>query len=201
MPGEIYFDNNATTRVAPEVFEAMRPYLTELYGNPSSIHRFGSQVGRKIAEARAQVAALMGAADPVEVIFTSCGTEGDNAAIRGVLEGRPDKRHIVTTQVEHPAVLGLCQHLEKKGYRVTWLGVDQDGMLDLEELRGALTDDTALVSIMAANNETGVLFPIEKIGAIVKARGIPLHVDAVQAAGRFARDLRGLPAELRSIQL
>jgi cysteine desulfurase len=199
MPGEIYFDNNATTRVAPEVFEAMRPYLTELYGNPSSIHRFGSQVGQKIAEARAQVAALIGAADPVEVIFTSCGTEGDNAAIRGVLEARPDKRHIVTTQVEHPAVLGLCQHLEKKGYRVTWLGVDQDGMLDLEELRGALTDDTALVSIMAANNETGVIFPIEKIGAIVKARGIPFHVDAVQAAGRVPLDMRVLPVNLLTI--
>ena len=199
MPGEIYFDNNATTRVAPEVFEAMRPYITELYGNPSSIHRFGSQVGRKIAEARAQVAALIGAADPVEVIFTSCGTEGDNAAIRGMLEARPDKRHIVTTQVEHPAVLGLCQHLEKKGYRVTWLGVDQDGMLDLEELGGALTDDTALVSIMVANNETGVIFPVDKIGAIVKARGIPFHVDAVQAAGRLPLDMRGLPVDLLTI--
>ena len=199
MPGEIYFDNKATTRVAPEVFEAMRPYITELYGNPSSIHRFGSQVGRKIAEARAQVAALIGAADPVEVIFTSCGTEGDNAAIRGMLEARPDKRHIVTTQVEHPAVLGLCQHLEKKGYRVTWLGVDQDGMLDLEELGGALTDDTALVSIMVANNETGVIFPVDKIGAIVKARGIPFHVDAVQAAGRLPLDMRGLPVDLLTI--
>jgi len=199
MPGEIYFDNNATTRVAPEVFEAMRPYLTELYGNPSSIHRFGNQVGRKIAEARAQVAALIGAADPVEVIFTSCGTEGDNAAIRGMLEARPDKRHIVTTQVEHPAVLGLCQHLAKKGYRVTWLGVDQDGMLDLDELRDALTDDTALVSIMAANNETGVIFPIDKIGAIVKARGIPFHVDAVQAAGRLPLDMRALPVDLLTI--
>jgi len=199
MPGEIYFDNNATTRVAPEVFEAMRPYITELYGNPSSIHRFGSQVGRKIAEARAQVAALIGAADPVEVIFTSCGTEGDNAAIRGMLEARPDKRHIVTTQVEHPAVLGLCQHLEKKDYRITWLGVDQDGMLDLEELGGALTDDTALVSIMVANNETGVIFPVDKIGAIVKARGIPFHVDAVQAAGRLPLDMRGLPVDLLTI--
>ena len=199
MPGEIYFDNNATTQVAPEVFEAMRPYLTELYGNPSSIHRFGSQVGRKIAEARAQVAALIGAADPVEVIFTSCGTEGDNAAIRGMIETQPDKRHIVTTQVEHPAVIGLCQHLEKKGYRVTWLGVDQDGMLDLDELRHALTDDTALVSIMAANNETGVLFPIDKIAAIVKARGIRLHVDAVQAAGRLPLDMRALPVDLLTI--
>src|SRR3989304_9640102 len=150
MPGEIYFDNNATTQVAPEVFEAMRPYLTELYGNPSSIHRFGSQVGQKINEARAQGAALIGPADPVEVIFTSCGTEGDNAAIRVVLEARPDKRHIVTTQVEHQAVLGLCQHLEKKGYRVTWLGVGRDGMLDLDELGGALTDDTALGWVLGA---------------------------------------------------
>jgi len=199
MSGEIYFDNNATTQVAPEVFEAMRPYLTELYGNPSSIHRFGSQVGRKIAEARAQVASLIGTADPVEVIFTSCGTEGDNAAIRGMLEARPDKRHIVTTQVEHPAVLGLCQHLAKKGYRVTWLGVDQDGILDLDELRDALTVDTALVSIMAANNETGVLFPIDKIGSIVKARGIPFHVDAVQAAGRLLLDMRALPVDLLTV--
>src|SRR5512145_227109 len=135
MSSEIYFDNNATTRVLPEVFEAMRPFLSELYGNPSSIHRFGSQVGEKITEARAQVAALIGAADPVEVIFTSCGTEGDNAAIRAMLEARPDQRHIVTSKVEHPAVYGLCQHLEKKGYRVTWLGVNQDGGLDMDELR------------------------------------------------------------------
>lgn len=199
MPGEIYFDNNATTRVAPEVFEAMRPYFTDLYGNPSSIHRFGSQVGQKIAEARAQVAALIGAADPVEVIFTSCGTEGDNAAVRGMLEGRPGKRHIVTTQVEHPAVLGLCQHLERNGYRVTWLGVDQDGMLDLNKLREALTDDTALVSVMYANNETGAIFPIDVIGAIVKAKGIPFHVDAVQAAGRVPLDVKSLPVDLLTI--
>ena len=145
---EVYFDNNATTKVLPEVAEAMVPFYTELYGNPSSIHRFGSQLGEKIAEARAQVAALIGAADPVEIIFTSCGTEGDNAAIRGMLEARPDKRHIVTTKVEHSAVLGLCQHLEKKGYRVTWLNVDRDGALDLDELSAALTDDTAVVSIM-----------------------------------------------------
>jgi cysteine desulfurase len=199
MAEEIYFDNNATTRVLPEAFEAMRPYFTELYGNPSSIHRFGSQVGQKINEARGQVAALIGAADPVEVIFTSCGTEGDNAAIRGLLDARPEKRHIVTTQVEHPAVLGLCQHLEKKGYRITWLGVDQNGLLDLDELRAALTDDTALVSIMAANNETGVLFPIDEIGAIVRAAGIPFHVDAVQAAGRVPLDVKNLPVDLLTI--
>jgi cysteine desulfurase len=177
----------------------MRPFLSELYGNPSSIHRFGSQVGEKITEARDQVASLIGAADPVEVIFTSCGTEGDNAAIRAMLEARPDKRHIVTSKVEHPAVYGLCQHLEKKGYRVTWLGVNQDGGLDLDELRDSLSDDTALVSIMHANNETGVIFPIEEIGAIVKARGVPFHVDAVQTAGKLPLNVKALPVDLLTI--
>jgi cysteine desulfurase len=196
---EIYFDNNATTRVAPDVFEAMRPYLNELYGNPSSIHRFGSQVGKKIDQARAQVAALIGAADPVEVIFTSCGSEGDNAAIRAMLEAQPEKRHIVTTKVEHPAVYGLCQHLEKKGYRVTWLGVDRNGGLDLDELSASLSDDTAVVSVMHANNETGVIFPVERIGAMVKARGIPFHVDAVQTAGKLPFKVKELPVDLLTI--
>jgi len=196
---EAYFDNNATTRVLPEVAEAMLPFYTQFYGNPSSIHRFGGDVGRKIDAARRQVAALLGAVDPVQVIFTSCGTEGDNAAIRGMLEAQPDKRHIVTTKVEHPAVLGMCQHLEKRGYRVTWLSVDQDGGLDLNELTASLSDDTALVSIMWANNETGVIFPIEKIGAITRNRNIPLHVDAVQAAGRLPIDVSVLPVDLLTI--
>ncbi|MSP39562.1 MAG: cysteine desulfurase NifS [Deltaproteobacteria bacterium] len=196
---QIYFDNNATTKVLPEVAEAMLPFYTEHYGNPSSIHRFGSAVGDQIAHARDQVAALLGAADPIEVIFTSCGTEGDNAAIRAMLEARPDKRHIVTTKVEHSAVLGLCQHLEKKGYRVTWLSVDQEGALDLDELASALTDDTALVSIMWANNETGVIFPIEKIGAMARAKGIPFHVDAVQAAGKIPMHVSELPIDLLTI--
>jgi cysteine desulfurase len=199
MDSVIYFDNNATTRLAPEALEAMQPFLTELYGNPSSIHGFGSQVAKKIQEAREQVAALLGAADPIEIVFTSCGTEGDNAAIRGILESQPQKRHIVTTQVEHPAVLSLCQHLEKKGYRVTWLRVDADGLLDLDELKASLTDDTALVSIMYANNETGVVFPIEPIGEIVKARGIPFHVDAVQVAGKIPLNLRQSPVDLLTI--
>ena len=199
MANEVYFDNNATTRVLPEVAEAMVPFFTEFYGNPSSIHRFGSQVGQKVSDARAQVAALIGAADPVEVIFTSSGTEGDNAAIRGMLEARPDKRHIVTTQVEHSAVLGLCQHLEKKGYRITWVGVDEHGALDVEELRAALCDDTALVSIMWANNETGVIFPIEEIGSIVRTKGIPFHVDAVQAAGKLPLKVKDLPVDLLTI--
>jgi cysteine desulfurase len=199
MAKEVYLDNNATTRVLPEVAEAMLPFLTEHYGNPSSIHRFGSAVGERLTVAREQVGNLIGAADPIEIIFTSCGTEGDNAAIRGILEARPNKRHIVTTQVEHPAVLGLCQHLEKKGYRVTWLSVDENGGLDVEELRSALTDDTALVSVMWANNETGVIFPIEQIGAIVKDKGIPLHVDAVQAAGKIHLKVEDLPVDLMTI--
>ena len=199
MGSEIYFDNNATTRVAPEAIEEMQPYLTELYGNPSSIHGFGSQAARKIQQAREHVAALMGVSDPVEVIFTSCGTEGDNAAIRGILESNPKKRHIVTTQVEHPAVWDFCQHLEKKGYRVTWLGVDEKGTLDLDKLRDSLCDDTALVSVMAANNETGVIFPIEDIGKIVKARGIPFHVDAVQTAGKIPLNLKDSSVDLLTI--
>ena len=196
---EVYFDNNATTRVLPDVAAAMLPFYTEHYGNPSSIHRFGGAVGERIAEARAQVAALIGAADPVEVIFTSSGTEGDNAAIRAMLEAHPEKRHIVTTQVEHPAVLGLCQHLEKKGYRVTWLAVDENGALDLAELSAALSDDTALVSIMWANNETGVIFPVEEIAAMVRAKGIPLHVDAVQAAGKIPLNVSALPIDMLTI--
>ena len=199
MEAKVYFDNNATTRVLPEVAAAMQPYLTEFYGNPSSIHRFGSQVAEKINDARTRVAGLLGAADPIEIIFTSCGTEGDNAAIRGMLEARPDKRHIVTTQVEHPAILGLCQHLEKRGYRVTWLGANQHGMLDLEELRNALTDDTALVSVMCANNETGVIFPVAQIGEMVKAKGIPFHVDAVQAAGKLPLKVKDSPVDLLTI--
>ena len=199
MSDVIYFDNNATTRIAPPVYEAMAPYLTELYGNPSSIHSFGSRVGRALDRARTQVAGLLGAGDEVEVMFTSCGSEGDNTAVRGVLDGVPEKRHFVTTAVEHPAVLGLGQHLEKKGYRVTWLGVDPDGSLDLDELRDSLSDDTALVSIMYANNETGVLFPVQEAGEIVKARGIPFHVDAVQVPGKIELDVKNSPIDLLTV--
>jgi cysteine desulfurase len=145
------------------------------------------------------VADLVGASDPLEIIFTSCGTEGNNAAIRSIIETHPEKRHIVTTRVEHPAVLGVFQYLEKRGYRVTWVGVDGKGMLDLEELRRALGDDTALVSVMYANNETGVIFPIQAIGEIVKARGIPFHVDAVQAAGKIPFEVKKLPLDLLTI--
>ena len=199
MSDVIYFDNNATTRMAPPVYEAMAPYLTELYGNPSSIHSFGSRVGRALDRSRTQVAGLLGAGDEVEVMFTSCGSEGDNTAIRGILDAAPEKRHFITTAVEHPAVLGLGQHLEKKGYRVTWLGVNEDGMLDLDELRDSLSNDTAMVSIMYANNETGVVFPVHEAAEIVKARGIPFHVDAVQVPGKIELDVKNSPIDLLTI--
>lgn len=179
----IYLDNNATTRVDEAVLEEMLPYLSDYYGNPSSMHTFGGQLSRSLEQAREKVAALLGA-QPTEIIFTSCGTEGDNAAIRAALITQPDKKHIVTTAVEHPAVYSLCKRLEKEGYRVTYLPVNGKGLIDLKELKASLTDDTALVSVMCANNETGTIFPIERIGQIVKERGILFHVDAVQAVGK-----------------
>ncbi len=190
----VYFDNNATTRVDPAVFEEIRPYFCDLYGNPSSMHSFGGQVGKKLGEARERVAAVLGC-DPAEIVFTSCGTEGDNTAIRSALEAQPDKRHIVTTKVEHPAVLNLVNHLVKKGYHLTLLGVDEQGMIDLDELRDSLRDDTAIVSIMWANNETGTVFPVAEAADIVKSRGILFHTDAVQAVGKIPIDLRSLPID------
>ncbi|MBW2122299.1 MAG: cysteine desulfurase NifS [Deltaproteobacteria bacterium] len=194
----VYLDNNATTRVDPEVVEAMLPYFSELYGNPSSMHFFGGQVARKIAEARERVAALLNA-DPSEIVFTSCGTESDNAAIRGTLESYPEKNHVITTRVEHPAVLNVGQYLRARGYRVTELGVDRMGRLDLDELRDAIDEQTALVTILYANNETGVIFPIEEIGEIVKARGIPFHTDAVQAVGKIPLDMAKSHIDLMSL--
>src|SRR5438132_8698615 len=162
----IYLDNNATTSVAPEVFAAMQPYLTGLYGNPSSAHTFGRNMRLAVEHAREQVAELLVANDASEIIFTSCGSESDNWAIRGYLEQSPARHHIVTTRVEHEAVRNLCEHLAQNGCEVTWLEVDQNGELDLDDLRKALRPDTAIVSVMLANNETGVLFPIEEIGKI-----------------------------------
>jgi cysteine desulfurase len=187
----IYLDNNATTRVAPEVRDAMLPYLAELYGNPSSAHTFGREMRRSVERAREQVADLLNAADANEIVFTSCGSESDNWALRGVLEQQPDKRHIITTRVEHEAVRNLCERLEKSGCEVTWLDVDEEGLLNLEDLRAALRPDTAIVSIMLANNETGVLFPIEEIGRYVHENSdATFHVDGVQAVGKIPIDLR-----------
>lgn len=185
---EIYADNNATTKVDEAVFEEMRPYFCELYGNPSSMHFFGGQVQKKVDEARMRTAELLGAL-PEEIVFTSCGTESDNAAIRSALETSPERRHIITTRVEHPAVLTLCRNLSKKGYRITELAVDGEGRLDLDELKRIVDEDTAVVSIMYANNETGVVFPIEEIGAIVKDKGAVFHTDAVQAVGKIPLDM------------
>ncbi len=195
----IYLDNNATTMTAPEVVEAMQPFWTELYGNPSSMHTFGGQVKRHIDQARRQVAALLNA-DPQEIVFTSGGSEGNNLAIRGSLDALDGlKKHIITTRVEHPAVLGVFRHLAKHGYRVTELPVNSDGSLILDALESTLTPDTALVSIMWANNETGVIFPIEKIANLVKSMGVILHIDAVQAAGKIPIDITRVPVDLLTI--
>lgn len=194
----VYVDNNATTQVAPEVLEAMLPYFSEYYGNPSSMHFFGGQVQKKVNEAREKVADFLGA-DPSEIVFTSCGTESDNAAIFGTLDSYPEKRHFITSRVEHPAVMNVSSYLNRKGYRTTELSVDREGRLDLDELKESITDETALVSIMYANNETGVLFPIEEIGQIVKSRGIPFHTDGVQAAGKIPLNMKRSSIDMLSI--
>ena len=194
----IYLDNNATTQVAPEVVEAMLPYFTELYGNASSMHTFGGQIHGRIEVARAQVAELIGA-EPDEIIFTGCGSESDNTALMSAVECNPAKRHVITTRVEHSAILNFCKHLAGKGYRVTYLPVDTLGRLNMDALLESIDDQTAVVSIMYANNETGVIFPIEEIGKMLRARGILFHVDAVQAAGKIPINLKELPVDMISL--
>ncbi|RIK67673.1 MAG: cysteine desulfurase NifS [Planctomycetota bacterium] len=194
----IYLDNNSTTRVAPEVFAAMEPYWREQFGNPSSLHRAGQAARHAVETAREQVAALIGAR-PRDIVFTSGGTEADNLAILGTLAAAPTKRHIVTTAVEHVAVHGLCERLVREGYRVTFLEVDPFGRLDPARLERALDDDTAIASIMYANNETGVILPVETCAEICAARGVPLHVDAVQAAGKLPIDAPGLGTALMTL--
>ena len=195
----VYLDNNATTRVAPEVLQAMLPFFSERYGNPSSMHSFGGSVGRELKEARESLADLLGAG-PDEIVFTSCGTESDNTAIRSALTAQPEKRHIITTRVEHPAVLSLCKFLERsQGYRVTYLGVNAEGQLDMQELEDSLTDDTAVISVMWANNETGVLFPVPQIATLAKSRGVFMHTDAVQAVGKVPINLGELDVDMLSL--
>ncbi|MDA8079972.1 MAG: cysteine desulfurase NifS [Nitrospiraceae bacterium] len=194
----IYLDNNATTRVAPEVLDVMLPYLADLYGNPSSMHTFGGQLHRRIEDAREKTAALINA-HPEEIIFTSCGTESDNTAIMSAVESQPRKRHIITTRVEHPAVLNFCQHLGRKGYRVTFVPVNRQGQLDMDSLLKMLDDDTAVVSVMYANNETGVIFPVDAIADVLRERGILFHTDAVQAAGKIPIDVQKLPVDMLTI--
>jgi len=194
----VYLDNNATTPVAPEVLEGMLPYLKEFYGNPSSMHTFGGQLHRKIEEARFKVAQLIGA-ETEEIIFTSGGTESDNTAIMSAVESLPNKRHIITTRIEHPAVLNFCKHLARKGFRVTFLPVNNYGQLNVDELLKVIDEDTALVSIMYANNEVGVIFPIQEIADILKERRILFHTDAVQAVGKIPIDLKNLPVDMLSL--
>jgi len=193
----IYLDNNATTRVAPEVFAAMQPFLTENYGNPSSAHSLGRKMKAAVERAREQVATLLGAADASEIVFTSCGSESDNWAIGGYLEQNPTRHHIITTRVEHEAVRNLCEHLSQIGCDVTWLEVDGNGELNLDDLRQALRPDTGIVSVMLANNETGVLFPIEEIGRIIRENSDAVfHVDGVQAVGKIPINLKELAVDL-----
>jgi len=197
----VYMDNNATTRVAPEVLEAMLPYLQDYYGNPSSMHRFGGQVGAAVTEARKKVATLLGA-EAEEIVFTSCGTESDSTAIFSALQSFPDKRHIVTTRVEHPAVKNLCEQLDTltgHKHRVTRLMVAADGTLDLQKYEESLDDDTAIVSVMWANNETGVIFPIAEMARMARERGILFHTDAVQAVGKVPINLKELDVDFLSL--
>ncbi|KAM3095664.1 cysteine desulfurase NifS [Phormidesmis sp. 146-12] len=198
MSAVIYLDNNATTQVDPEVVAAILPYLTQYYGNPSSMHSFGGQVGKALKQARGQVATLLGAEES-EIIFTSCGTEGNNTAIRAAIAAQPDRKHLITTQVEHACVLNLFKQLEKQGYTVTYLSVDRKGQLDLMELEAAITGSTALISTMYANNETGTVFPIEQIGAIAKEYGAAFHVDAVQVAGKLPLNMKTSTIDLMTI--
>ena len=195
----IYFDNNATTMVAPEVVEAMLPYFTEQFGNPSSIHQFGNRVGQAIKQARVQVQTLLGAEHDSEIVFTSCGTESDSTAILSALRVQPERREIITTVVEHPAVLALCEQLEKDGYTVHYLPVDGHGRLDLDAYGRLLSERVAIVSVMWANNETGTLFPVERMAEMARAAGVLFHTDAVQAVGKVPIDLKNTAIDMLSL--
>jgi cysteine desulfurase len=193
----VYLDNNATTRLAPEALEAMLPYLAEFYANPSSLHRFGQRSRKAIDDARAQVASLIGCADS-EIIFTSTGTEGINTAIQSILASRAPRKKIITSTVEHSATRQICEHLHKQGFEIIHIGVDISGQLDIEELSRQLKDDVALVSIIWVNNETGVIFPVEKIGALCRQAGVPFHADGVQAVGKIPVNVSALPIDAMS---
>ncbi len=184
-----YFDNNATTQIAPEVVDAMLPYLKENWGNPSSAYFFGKKLAKEVDSAREKIAALINA-DPREIIFTSCGTESNNTAIYSALSGVPERRHVVITAVEHSANLNFCRHLQTRGFEVTYLPVESDGGLDLHLLEKSIRPTTAIVLVMWANNETGVVFPIEEIAAICQSKEVLFHTDAVQAAGKLKIDVK-----------
>ena len=195
----VYLDNNATTRIDPKALEVMLPYLDTFYGNPSSIHRLGAVVGHAMETAREQVQQLIGAEHASEVIFTSCATEATSTAILSAVEAYPDKKEIITTQVEHPATLQLCQTLERKGYTIHWIGVDKKGRLDMTALKAALSRNVAIISIMWANNETGTIFPVEQVAQLAKRYGAVVHVDAVQMVGKCPVNVQSCPIDMLSI--
>ncbi len=195
----IYLDNNATTRVDPAVVDVMLPYFSEQFGNPSSLHQYGNRVGQALKHARQQVQSLLGAEYDSEIVFTSCGTESDSTAILSALKAQPERKEIITTVVEHPAVLALCEHLEKEGYRVHYLKVDGKGRLDLAEYQKLLSDQTAIVSIMWANNESGTLFPVVEMAEMAWQAGVMFHTDAVQAVGKIPMDLKNTKIDLLSL--
>jgi cysteine desulfurase len=195
----IYLDNNATTMVDPEVVETMIPYFSEQFGNPSSLHQFGNKVGQALKKARKQVQTLLGAEHDSEIIFTSCGTESDSTAILSALKAQPERKEIITTVVEHPAVLNLCEQLEKEGYTVHFLKVDNKGRLDLNEYQKLLSDKVAIVSVMWANNETGTFFPVEEMAQMAKAAGVMFHTDAVQAVGKVPINLKESAIDMLSV--
>ncbi|WP_295403727.1 cysteine desulfurase NifS [uncultured Thiocystis sp.] len=195
----IYFDNNATTMVAPEVVEVMLPYFTEQFGNPSSMHQFGNKVGLAIKQARQQVQALLGAEHDSEIVFTSCGTESDSTAILSALKAQPERKEIITTVVEHPAILSVCEHLEKDGYKVHYLKVDGKGRLDMQTYMDLLSDRVAIVSVMWANNESGTLFPVQEMAELAKSAGVLFHTDAVQAVGKLPIDLKDTAIDMLSL--
>ena len=199
MSTGIYLDNNATTMVAPEVVEEMLPFFTDQFGNPSSMHQFGNKVGRALKQARKQVQALLGAEHDSEIIFTSCGTESDSTAILSALKAQPERKEIITTVVEHPAVLTLCEHLEKEGYTVHYLKVDKKGRLNTKEFERLMSDQVAIASVMWANNETGTLFPVEEMAEIAAAAGVMFHTDAVQAVGKLPIDLKETSIDMLSL--
>jgi len=196
---DVYLDNNATTMVDPGVVEAMIPYFTEQFGNPSSMHSFGNKVGFALKSARKQIQALLGAEHDSEIIFTSCGTESDSTAILSALKAQPERNEIITTVVEHPAVLSLCEYLEKEGYKVHYLKVNKKGQLDLQEYKSLLSDRVAVVSVMWANNETGTLFPVLEMAELANAAGVMFHSDAVQAVGKIPMDLKTSKIDMLSI--
>ena len=199
MAGGIYLDNNATTMVDPSVVEAMLPFFTEQFGNPSSMHHFGDKVSRALKKARQQVQALLGIEHDSEIIFTSCGTESDTTAILSALKVQPDRKEIITTVVEHPAILALCEQLEKEGYKVHYLKVDRKGRLDMRAYQSLLSDNVAIVSVMWANNETGTLFPVEEMADLASAAGVLFHTDAVQAVGKLPISLKDRSIDMLSL--